>query len=50
MDERLSPKDIFDIDLTVLDPVIYSRRYHSLLRMLGEIGDFYRTDERILKT
>jgi flavin reductase (DIM6/NTAB) family NADH-FMN oxidoreductase RutF len=40
MDERLSPKDIFDIDLTVLDPVIYSGRYHSLGEMLGEIGDF----------
>ena len=41
MDERLSPKDTFDIDLTVLDPVIYSGRYHSLGKMLGEIGDFY---------
>ena len=40
MDERLSPKDIFDIDLTVLDPVVYSGRYHSLGDMLGEIGDF----------
>ena len=40
IDERLSPKDIFDIDLTVLDPVIYSGRYHSLGKMLGEIGDF----------
>ena len=42
MDERLSPKDIFDIDLTVLDPVIYSGRYHSLGDMLGEIGDFVK--------
>lgn len=42
MDERLTPKDIFDIDLTVLDPVIYSGRYHSLGKMLGEIGDFYK--------
>lgn len=42
MDERLSPKDVFDIDLTVLDPVIYSGKYHSLGRMLGEIGDFYQ--------
>ncbi|MCR4648609.1 MAG: flavin reductase family protein [Lachnospiraceae bacterium] len=40
MDERLSPKDIFDLDLTLLDPVIYSGRYHSLGKMLGEIGDF----------
>ena len=42
MDERLSPKDIFDIDLTVLDPVIYSGKYHSLGDMLGEIGDFVK--------
>ncbi len=41
MDERLSPKDTFDIDLTVLDPVIYSGKYHSLGKRLGEIGDFY---------
>ncbi len=44
MDERLSPKDTFDIDLTVLDPVIYSGKYHSLGKMLGEIGDFYKAD------
>lgn len=40
MDEKLSPKDTFDIDLTVLDPVIYSGKYHSLGKLLGEIGDF----------
>ncbi|MCR5800378.1 MAG: flavin reductase family protein [Lachnospiraceae bacterium] len=40
MDERLECRDIFDVDLTKLDPVIYSGRYHSLGRMLGEIGDF----------
>ena len=40
MDERLSPKDVFDIDLTVLDPVIYSGKYHSLGNVLGEIGGF----------
>ena len=44
MDERLSPKDIFDIDLTVLDPVVYSGRYHSLGKMLGGIGDFCNPD------
>ena len=42
MDERLCCKDIFDIDLTILDPVIYSGRYHSLGKMLGEIGDFVK--------
>ena len=40
MDERLDCKDIFDVDLTVLDPVIYSGRYHSLGNTLGKIGDF----------
>ena len=40
MDEKLSPKNTFDIDLTVLDPVIYSGKYHSLGKKLGEIGDF----------
>ena len=40
MDENLVCEDIFDIDLTVLDPVIYSGRYHSLGNMLGKIGDF----------
>lgn len=40
MDERLVCRDAFDVDLTVLDPVIYSGKYHSLGRVLGEIGDF----------
>lgn len=40
MDERLVCKDTFDVDLTVLDPVIYSGKYHSLGKMLGSIGDF----------
>ena len=40
MDERLSCRDPFDVDLTVLDPVIYSGKYHSLGKLLGEIGDF----------
>ncbi len=40
MDERLNPKDTFDVDLMTLDPVIYSGRYHSLGKSLGKIGDF----------
>ena len=40
MDERLVCRDTFDVDLTVLDPVIYSGKYHSLGRLLGSIGDF----------
>ena len=40
MDERLSCRDPFDVDLTVLEPVIYSGKYHSLGKLLGDIGDF----------
>ena len=40
MDERLVCRDIFDVDLTVLDPVIYSGKYHSIGKVLGNIGDF----------
>ncbi|MBR3494089.1 MAG: flavin reductase [Clostridia bacterium] len=40
MDERLTCRDTFDVDLTVLDPVIYSGKYHSLGKLLGNIGDF----------
>ncbi len=40
MDERLVCRDTFDVDLTVLDPVIYSGKYHSLGKLLGDIGDF----------
>ncbi len=39
-DINLGGEDQFDVDLTVLDPVIYSGRYHSLGEMLGEVGDF----------
>ena len=42
IDEKLYPRDIFDIDLTLLDPVIYSGKYHNLGKILGEIGDFYQ--------
>jgi len=40
MDERLVCRDTFDVDLTVLDPVIYSGKYHSIGTLLGNIGDF----------
>lgn len=39
-DEDLVCKNTFDIDLTKLDPVIYSGKYHSIGKLLGEIGDF----------
>ena len=45
MDERLSCKDTFDVDLTVLDPVIYSGKYHSLGKLLGGIGDFLESSQ-----
>lgn len=40
IDEQLECKDIFDVDLTKLDPVIYSGKYHSIGELLGKIGDF----------
>ena len=40
IDRRLECKDTFEIDLTKLDPVIYSGMYHSIGKRLGKIGDF----------
>ena len=42
VDEQLECKDtdIFNVDLTKLDPVIYSGMYHSIGKILGKIGDF----------
>jgi len=40
IDERIECNDTFDIDLTKLDPVIYSGMYHSIGKLLGKIGDF----------
>lgn len=42
MDERMNCEDTFDVDLTMLDPVIYSGRYHSLEESLGKIGDYLK--------
>ena len=42
MDERMNCEDTFDVDLTMLDPVIYSGRYHSLGDSLGKIGDYLK--------
>lgn len=39
VDEQLECADIFDIDLTKLDPVIYSGMYHSIGKHLEKIGD-----------
>ncbi len=40
VDEHFLCQDTFDIDLTKLDPVIYSGMYHSIGKLLGKIGDF----------
>lgn len=33
-------EDVRNIDLTKLDPIVYSGHYHSLDKHLGKIGDF----------
>ena len=40
IDEQLECADTFDVNLTRLDPVIYSGMYHSIGKLLGKIGDF----------
>ena len=40
IDEQLECADTFDINLTKLEPVIYSGMYHSIGKLLGKIGDF----------
>lgn len=40
VDETVEVSDTFSIDLTKLDPVIYSGMYHSIGKRLGKIGDF----------
>lgn len=40
LDERVECSDSFDVDLTKLDPVVYSGMYHSVGALLGKIGDF----------
>ena len=40
VDENFICQNSFDVDLTKLDPVIYSGMYHSIGKLLGEIGDF----------
>ncbi len=40
IDENLQVSDSFHIDLTKLNPVVYSGMYHSIGKLLGQIGDF----------
>lgn len=41
VDERIDV-DAWGLDLTELDPVVYSGKYHSIGECLGEIGDYYK--------
>ena len=43
IDEQLECEDTFDLNLTKLEPVIYSGMYHSIGKLLGKIGDFNET-------
>ena len=43
IDEQLECEGTFDINLTKLEPVIYSGMYHSIGKLLGKIGDFNET-------
>lgn len=40
IDEQLECVNTFDVNLTKLEPVIYSGMYHSIGKLLGKIGDF----------
>lgn len=40
VDESVDAADTFGIDLTQLDPIVYSGRYHSIGKSLGKIGDY----------
>ncbi|MBR4331791.1 MAG: flavin reductase family protein [Clostridia bacterium] len=40
IDERLDIADPFHVNLTKLNPVIYSGMYHSVGKLLGKIGGF----------
>ena len=40
IDVQLEYVNTFDVNLTKLEPVIYSGKYHSIGKLLGKIGDF----------
>ena len=43
--EDLAGNDgLWGVDLTVLEPVVYSGMYHSIEKCLGKIGDFYKAN------
>lgn len=40
IEEQMECKDTLDVNLTKLEPVIYSGMCHSIGKLLGKIGDF----------
>ena len=42
IEEQMECKDTLDVNLTKLEPVIYSGMYHSIGKLLGKIGGFLK--------
>jgi len=40
IEEQMECRDTLDVNLTKLEPVIYSGMYHSIGKLLGKIGEF----------
>ena len=49
IDEEIECKDTFDVDLTKLNPIIYSGKYHSIGKLLGCIGDCLHEVQSVIK-
>ena len=47
IDESIDVPDMWSVDLTRFDPIIYSGQFFSLDRKLGGIGDFYKPKEKV---
>ena len=47
IDESIDVTDVWSVDLTKFDPIIYSGQFFSLDRKLGRIGDFYKPKEKV---
>ena len=42
IEEQMECRDTLDVNLTKLEPVIYSGMYHSIGKLLGKIGGFLK--------
>ena len=42
IEEQMECRDTLDVNLTKLEPVIYSGMYHSIGKLLGKIGEFLK--------